>query len=33
MENKNTNEMNVSFSEKEDYLVYLCDVSNKKNNK
>ena len=33
MENKKTNEINVSFTEKEDFLVYLCDVSNKKDNK
>jgi hypothetical protein len=32
VENKKTNEVNVSFSEKEDFLLYLCDVSNKKNN-
>ena len=31
MDNKKQKEVNVSFNEKEDFLVYLCDVS--KNNK
>jgi hypothetical protein len=33
MDNKKRNDTNVSFNEKEDFLIYLCNVSNKKENK